>query len=69
MKSATATIDLDGKMNMETAGYQGPACDEAIKRILEEMRRLGAEPDVTEKTAKPEFYAIPTGGNQYGNQF
>ena len=43
MKTMTITQDPDDNITIETAGYQGKACDEAIARVKAEMERLGVK--------------------------
>jgi acylphosphatase len=37
-------VHRDGRVEVEGEGYRGEACLEDLERLLEELRRLGAEP-------------------------
>ena len=39
-------VHRDGRVEVEGEGYRGEACLEDLERLLEELRRAGAEPRV-----------------------
>ncbi len=61
LQQITYIITKDGKVNIETEGFEGNSCKEATKSVEE---RLGITEDVKEK---PEYFNSTT-KSSYGQQ-
>lgn len=64
-ENMVVTIGRDGKMHVETFGYVGPACEEAIQRVMEEAKARGLGVEVTHKEKKPEYDMVNAYGDVY----
>ena len=54
MKSIAITIDEDGHISTDLAGFQGTTCIHEAERLIEALSKMGVAVEITAFTAKKE---------------
>ena len=49
-------IDPDGSITLDFNGFQGKACIDEVKKILEALKEQGINIDYVKQELKPEYY-------------
>lgn len=57
MEEIKVTINNDGTLEIDTAGYKGDSCIEELEKITKMLGEYGIDTEQINQKRKPEYYA------------